>query len=312
MLPESAADFPELKRAWARARIDELLEQSASGASMPHKVRQEVIGLALEYRLVTPFTAFTALDPEVVNPNGEMLAIAVAQPLPEGLDRVGFFPPAPQTIAQAGISMPAMPRMTGSKRVSEDSSARKKAVDNELYQKRVSPSANIAPDPVEFLTSPPSTGRSMILAGSSEKKDDDSTEILRWLARTQNLNGSWMEDVELTAAALLAFIRQGQTNRLGYYRKQVTRAAAWLLRTTCVGTPAFIRAFALYELASVEPKLAPDQQINTILSQLATAKTPLEHIIQTLLSHSGTSITGPQKITDLESLRVASVLNVKP
>ncbi len=309
MLPENVADLPELKRAWARARIDELLEQSASGASLPHKVRQEVIGLALEYRLVTPFTAFTALDPEVVNPDGEMLAIAVAQPLPEGLDRVGFFPPAPVHMAQANISMP-MSRMTGSKRTSEDSSAREKAVDNELYQKRTSPSANIAPDPVEFLASPPSAGRPMILSVSSEKEGGDSTEVLRWLARTQNLNGSWMEDVELTAAALIAFVRMGHTNRRGYYRKQVTRAAEWLLRTTCVGTPAFIRAFALHELASVDPKLAQNQQINTMISQLPTARSPLEQIIHTLLSHPGTPMTGPLKITDLESLRMASVLNV--
>jgi len=302
--------MPEVKRAWARARIDDLLEQSASGGVLPHKIRQEVIGLAMEYRLVTPYTAFIALDPEVVNPKGEMLSVAVAQPLPEGLDRGGFFPAPPVKMVQASFAIPPMPRMLQPKRAMGDTSARESAEDNGIYIQSISSSVNINRAPGDILASPPSTGMPKIPSGSAEVVGFDSTEILRWLARTQNLNGSWSEDVEFTAAALLAFVRQGHTTRRGFYRKQVSRAVEWLLKTTCVGTLAHIRAVALHELASDDPRLAQIQQILAIISQLPPARTQFEQIIQAQINQSETPIAAPQVITSLESLRIACILKL--
>ena len=309
-LPENTLDLPELKRAWARARIDQLLDQSASNEALSHKIRQEVIGLALEYHLVTPFTAFTALDPEVVNPEGEMLAVAVAQPLPEGLDRAGFLPAPPVHMAQTMLPMPAMSRMVGAKRTNKNTSAHEKAIDSELYQKAISPMGEFDPEPGNYLASSPTINRSLNLAGSTEAGTPDAQEVLRWLARTQNLNGSWSEDVVFTSAALVAFVRQGNTTRRGYFRKQVNRAVEWLLGTTCNGTPAHLRAFALHELASTDPKLEKDSRISAIIDQLDTARTTLEQTIQTRIKNPATNISGPQEITDLESLRIAWVLNL--
>jgi Ca-activated chloride channel family protein len=307
-LPRSDSDLPEVKRAWARARIDELLEQSASGGALPHKIRQEVIGLAMEHRLVTPYTAFMALDSEVVNPKGEMLSIAVAQPLPEGLARGGFFPQPPPQMAQASFAMPSMPRMIQPKRAMKDAISRETAVDNELYQQGISSATNFKHASGEMLPSPPAIGMPLIHSGSTLVNGLDSKEILRWLARTQNLNGSWSEDVELTSVALLVFVRQGHTTRRGFYRKQVGRAAEWLLQANCDSPLAHIRALALHELATAEPGQAFIQEINTLINQLPPAMTAMEQTIQSLIKHPEFPVSGPQRIIDLDSLRLAAIL----
>ncbi len=307
-IPGSDSELPEIKRAWARGRIDELLEKAASGESPAHQVRQEVIALAIEHRLVTPYTSFVALDPEIVNPKGELLTIAVAQPLPQGLNFAGFFPPLPVRMAAASFALPAMPKFAQMKRSSKEPSAREKAVDHELYQQDMPAAFNFSRGIGEFNAAPPDIDRPMIIS-STGIESIDPTEILRWLARTQNLNGSWSENIEFTAAALLAFVRQGHTTRRGYYRKQVNRSAEWLLQAECDGTQAHLRAFALSELVAADPDLNLAGRIDAVLHQLPLARTALEQTIQNRINHPQSFDPGPQAITDLESLRFACILN---
>lgn len=56
----------------------------------------------------------------------------------------------------------------------------------------------------------------------------DRDEILKKYARTQNVNGSWNDSVEMTAAVLLTFTREGHTARTGNYRRQIKKALDWL------------------------------------------------------------------------------------
>jgi hypothetical protein len=91
---------------------------------------------------------------------------------------------------------------------------------------------------------------------SSERitgQQQTTEELLRWLARTQNVSGSWGADeteVEQTAAAILAFVRAGHTHRAGHYRRQLARATKWLLAATAQGLAQYARAQALTELAA--------------------------------------------------------------
>src|SRR5262249_7480078 len=94
-------------------------------------------------------------------------------------------------------------------------------------------------------------------------------ERLKWLARTQNVNGSWGENIEWTAAALLAFVRAGHTTRTGSYRQQVKKAANWLqsglAKTT--GFVAFAVLRALDELqASTGDTFVSDDMRNRALN----------------------------------------------
>ncbi len=90
-IPGAASPEPAIARAWARARVDDLLEGAAAGTKAAHLARSEVIGLAIEQRLVTPYTAFVAVDSQPAVVDGKPLqTIYVAQPLPAGLELEGF------------------------------------------------------------------------------------------------------------------------------------------------------------------------------------------------------------------------------
>ena len=67
------------------------MEGAAAGTKAAHLARSEVIGLAIEQRLVTPYTAFVAVDSQPAVVDGKPLqTIYVAQPLPAGLELEGF------------------------------------------------------------------------------------------------------------------------------------------------------------------------------------------------------------------------------
>src|SRR5262249_935700 len=63
---------------------------------------------------------------------------------------------------------------------------------------------------------------------------------------------SGVDEVERTAAALLAFVRAGHTTRTGDYRRQIRKAVVWLQRTKAPGVGAFLRWRALRELEQAE------------------------------------------------------------
>lgn len=69
---------------WARARMDDLLERRRAGADL-EGIRQLVVALALEHRLVSPFTSLVAVDRTPVRPTGVSSAnTAIPQVAPAG------------------------------------------------------------------------------------------------------------------------------------------------------------------------------------------------------------------------------------
>ncbi len=90
-LPPAVAAEPIVVRAWARARVTALLDAIRDDSSKTSALRGEIIGLAIEQRLLTPYTAFVAVDSEVASEqSGAPKRVQVAVPLPEGLDIEGF------------------------------------------------------------------------------------------------------------------------------------------------------------------------------------------------------------------------------
>jgi hypothetical protein len=118
-------------------------------------------------------------------------------------------------------------------------------------------------------------------------------ELLRWLARVQNVSGSWGSgetEVEQTAAAILAFVRAGHTHRGGHYRRQLARATKWLLAASAQGLPEYARAQALVELAAA-----------TGDSKIALAA----QLVQTGPPPTSIALTGP--LSSLDELRAAAL-----
>ena len=89
-LPEKESKHEALGALWARGRIEDLMLGASQG--MTDAVQAQVTALALEYRLMSPYTSFVAVDDsQVVNPAGTSPTIHQAVPLPEGVSFEGIF-----------------------------------------------------------------------------------------------------------------------------------------------------------------------------------------------------------------------------
>jgi Ca-activated chloride channel family protein len=95
-----AADFPvkakdnlALSRVWARQKIEDLMQQTFYAGSP--EVEEAVTSIALEYRLMSQYTSFVAVDEKDAAAAGEVAKpprrIMVSVPLPEGVSFEGVF-----------------------------------------------------------------------------------------------------------------------------------------------------------------------------------------------------------------------------
>ncbi len=93
-LPESQPQHDVLSTLWARTRIDDLMSQDYSGVqsgSMKPELRESITQLGLEYRLMTQFTSFVAVEETIVTEGGQPRRIDVPVEMPEGVSYEGVF-----------------------------------------------------------------------------------------------------------------------------------------------------------------------------------------------------------------------------
>jgi len=80
---------------WARTRVDDLMSQDFKGAqqgTMGEDVKQAITQLGLDYRLMTQFTSFVAVEEIVVTDGGQPRRIDVPVEVPEGVNRETAYP----------------------------------------------------------------------------------------------------------------------------------------------------------------------------------------------------------------------------
>ncbi|MDQ3800359.1 MAG: TonB family protein [Acidobacteriota bacterium] len=104
---EIAVNFTEnepahdvLATLWARTRVDDLTSQDY--ANEKSEIRDAITNLGLEYRLMTRFTSFVAVEERVVTDGGQPRRIEVPVEMPDGVSREGVFG---DTISQDGSQM---------------------------------------------------------------------------------------------------------------------------------------------------------------------------------------------------------------
>jgi Ca-activated chloride channel family protein len=81
-----------LSTLWARQRVDDLMAQDYAGVQTGHakpEVKETITQVGLEYRLMTQFTSFVAVEEMVVTDGGVPRRIDVPVELPEGVSREG-------------------------------------------------------------------------------------------------------------------------------------------------------------------------------------------------------------------------------
>ena len=89
-LPEAEAGHDVLATLWARTRIDDLMSRDYKGAqagvAMLDGLKETITQLGLEYRLMTQFTSFVAVEEVVVTEGGQPRRVEVPVELPEGVN----------------------------------------------------------------------------------------------------------------------------------------------------------------------------------------------------------------------------------
>ncbi|MFQ5802220.1 MAG: VIT domain-containing protein [Candidatus Methylomirabilales bacterium] len=118
-LPSEEREHGVLSKVWARNKIADLSSQMFYGDTP--EVVEEITQIALDYRLLTQYTSFVAVDESEVPPIGEELTpprrVVIPVPLPEGVSFEGIFGPLgeEESIAQDRLDHPmsykAMPTL---------------------------------------------------------------------------------------------------------------------------------------------------------------------------------------------------------
>jgi hypothetical protein len=278
--------------------VEDLLEQMAMEPARAQKIRPEIVGLAVDFDLVTPYTSFVAIDQEPAQAGGKPRVIHIAQPLPKGLDPSGFIVRGP-VMQSMGMITPAsfMPQPPSSPSAAGPAQAvgrPLRSLMSKLVPKMVREEANAVP-PVEA---------SSVVKGQVGSVQE-SLSTLRWLARVQKLDGSWGDDVEWTAAALLVFLRAGNTTRTGSFRQALRRAVNWLASHPGIGPEAFVRARALEELARATGDERDQALAKAARLALPAPSTPVER------AALGETVPPPAGIHSLEDLRLAVLLQTR-
>jgi Ca-activated chloride channel family protein len=98
-LPAREAGSDAIASMWARARVDDLMARdlrALQSGAFPDVLREEIIEVALEHRIMTQFTSFVAVEDRVINEGGQLRTVTVPVEMPQGVEYEGVFGDGPQ------------------------------------------------------------------------------------------------------------------------------------------------------------------------------------------------------------------------
>ena len=91
-LPDREDGHKSVRQLWARAKIDELMGQDWSSLkSGQSKHKDAITKLGVDYRLMTQFTSFVAVEDKTVTSGGESRTVEVPVEMPEGVSYKGIY-----------------------------------------------------------------------------------------------------------------------------------------------------------------------------------------------------------------------------
>lgn len=96
VFPEDDRDGSAIAALWAREKIEDLQSQDWMGAQTGNPradIKEAIVRVALEHRLMTQYTSFVAVEQQVVNVGGKQRTIDVPIEMPEGVSYEGIFGP---------------------------------------------------------------------------------------------------------------------------------------------------------------------------------------------------------------------------
>jgi len=108
-LPEEEAKNEVLASLWARAKVDDLMQQDLAGIQrgQPNAaMKEEILGLGLRYQLLTQFTSFVAVEHLRITEGNTVRTVPVPVEMPEGVSYEGVFGPGggPMAAGMGGMA----------------------------------------------------------------------------------------------------------------------------------------------------------------------------------------------------------------
>lgn len=293
--PERQGAWALLPRMWARARLAALEDVARLDRKRAAEAEAEARQLALEHNLLSAHTAFVAVEQSAPNAERRRAEARVVVPihLPAGTRREAFAPPPPPLPMHAGImygaSMPAPPSPAGRARGLAPKTPSGMAARFINALRRDVDRAAAPPMPAMASASagwdaPQQTRRE---ATTGERRD----AALRFLARTQAVNGSWAEHEQASALAALAFVQAGHNAQAGDFRPQLARAARWLAERAALPETSPALSQAAQALADNAPSF-----------DSAAAQQFAFEVAQTLLANIGSPDSARAALVALQQL----------
>ena len=92
--PAQPPNHPAVASLWARAKVADLMMQDFAGlqsGQFPADLKQQITTLGIEYRLMTQFTSFVAVEEMTVTVGGQPTKITVPVEMPDGVSYEGVF-----------------------------------------------------------------------------------------------------------------------------------------------------------------------------------------------------------------------------
>jgi Ca-activated chloride channel family protein len=123
--PAMQKENTALPTLWAREKLEDLQSQDWLGAQSGNpdvKIKDQIVNLALDYRLMSQYTSFVAVEDRVVNVGGKQRRVDVPVEMPEGVSYEGIFGEAQDGLRQIEARQKSDPVSLGrSRRLSEKS-----------------------------------------------------------------------------------------------------------------------------------------------------------------------------------------------
>ena len=158
-LPDEATEHPVIETIWAGKRIDALLKKMSEKPKEKHEIRDEIIGIALRYSLMSPYTSLVAVeqgeDDEEPKEKKEIMRVDMPSMVPEGLDRDAFrgqrtlqYAPHDSAVAKCQRASPSVRSagrpMSGIMNIKRDASS------TPVLMKRVPSDRSVSPGSLAF------------------------------------------------------------------------------------------------------------------------------------------------------------------
>jgi Ca-activated chloride channel family protein len=105
--PADEAKHDVLATLWARTKIEDLMSQDWTGIQVGNPkdtVKSEITQLGLDFRLMTQFTSFVAVEESIVTTGGEPRRVEVPVEMPHGVSYEGIFGKKKDGVAQGEMA----------------------------------------------------------------------------------------------------------------------------------------------------------------------------------------------------------------